>query len=64
MLFVRHEVIMNYRLMLEKTVDLLINVAVASVAVSIFEEKWYGFILALIAYTVAMLISSRIGDTP
>ncbi|MBQ9104861.1 MAG: hypothetical protein IJY48_01815 [Mailhella sp.] len=55
---------MNYRLMLEKTVDLLINVAVASVAVSIFEEKWYGFILALIAYTVAMLISSRIGDTP
>ena len=52
---------MNYRLMLEKTVDLLINLAVASVAVSVFEEKWYGFILALFSYAVAMLISSRIG---
>lgn len=54
--------IMNYRLMLEKTVDFLINLAVASAAVSVFEEKWYGCILALFSYAVAMLISSKIGD--
>ncbi len=52
---------MNYRLMLEKTADLLINLAVASVAVSAFQGVWYGIVMALFSYLLALLICARLG---
>lgn len=52
---------MNYRLMLEKTADLLVNLAVASVAVSAFQDVWYGIIMALFSYLLALLICARLG---
>ena len=52
---------MNYRLMLEKTADLLINLAVASVAVSAFQGVWYGIVMALSSYLLALLICARLG---
>lgn len=45
---------MNYRLMLEKTADLLINLAVASVAVSAFQGVWYGIVMALFLTNVVI----------
>ena len=52
---------MNIKLMLEKTVDLLMNLAVASLAVSVFEGVWYGVPIALFSYLLGLVISSKIG---
>lgn len=52
---------MNTKLMLEKTVDLLMNLAVVSVGVSVFEGVWYGLPVALFSYLVGLVICSRIG---
>ena len=51
---------MNSRLMLEKTIDLLVNVAVVSVGVSIYEKKLYGFVVAVFAYLLALGLCTRI----
>ena len=51
---------MNIKLMLEKTVDLLMNMAVASLAVSMLEGVWYGVPVALLSYLLGMTISSKI----
>lgn len=52
---------MDYKLMLEKTVDLLINLAVVSVGVSAFEEKYSGIFVAIVSYAVAMWLCRKIG---
>lgn len=52
---------MNYKPMLSKLTDFCINFAVASFAVSAFQEVWYGVIPGLTFLLVAIVLSTKLG---
>lgn len=52
---------MNYKPMLSKLTDFCINFAVASFAVSVFQEVWYGVIPGLTFLLVAIVLSTKLG---
>ena len=53
-----YEVEMNYHFMLEKTIEFLINFAVVSAGVGIYEKKLYGICVAAFAYITAMSLGA------
>jgi hypothetical protein len=52
---------MNYKPMLSKMADFLVNLAVASFAVSMFQGVWYGTLVGLLCLLGTVVIASYLG---